>query len=52
VLTSKTLTPADRDRLRGRISYVAQKNEFDPAVLVGLVTRATGATVVAGSETM
>ena len=52
VLTSKTLTPADRDRLRGRISYVAQKNEFDPAVLVGLVTRATGATVVSGSETM
>jgi signal transduction histidine kinase/DNA-binding response OmpR family regulator len=52
VLTSKTLTPADRDRLRGRISYVAQKNEFDPAVLVGLVTRATGATVVSGSEPM
>jgi signal transduction histidine kinase/DNA-binding response OmpR family regulator len=52
VLTAKTLTRADRDRLRGRISYVAQKNEFDPAVLVSLVTRATGATVASGSETM
>ncbi len=52
VLTAKTLTRADKDRLRGRISYVAQKSEFDPAVLISLVTRATGATVTSGSEAM
>jgi signal transduction histidine kinase/DNA-binding response OmpR family regulator len=52
VLTAKTLTRADKDRLRGRISYVAQKSEFDPAVLISLVTRATGATVTAGSEAL
>ena len=52
VLTAKTLTRADKDRLRGRISYVAQKSEFDPAVLVSLVTRATGATVTSGSEAL
>ena len=52
VLTAKTLTRADKDRLRGRISYVAQKSEFDPAVLISLVTRATGAAVTSGSEAM
>jgi signal transduction histidine kinase/DNA-binding response OmpR family regulator len=52
VLTAKTLTRADRDRLRGRISYVAQKSEFDPDILVSLVTRATGATVTSGSEAL
>ncbi len=52
VFTAKTLTRADKDRLRGRISYVAQKSEFDPAVLVSLVTRATGATVTSGSEAL
>jgi signal transduction histidine kinase/DNA-binding response OmpR family regulator len=52
VFTAKTLTSADKDRLRGRISFVAQKSEFDPAVLVDLVSRATGARVVSGSETM
>jgi CheY-like chemotaxis protein len=44
VLTAKTLTPADKERLRGRISYVAHKGDFDPARLVDLVRRATGAT--------
>jgi signal transduction histidine kinase/DNA-binding response OmpR family regulator len=52
VFTAKTLTSADKDRLRGRISFVAQKSEFDPAVLVDLVSRATGARVASGSETM
>jgi len=52
VLTAKTLTRADKDRLRGRISYVAQKSAFDPAVLVSLVTRATGAAVTSGSEAL
>ncbi|HEX2362842.1 MAG TPA: response regulator [Jiangellaceae bacterium] len=42
VLTAKTLSSAERDRLRGRISYVAQKGDFDPARLVDLVRRATG----------
>ena len=31
VLTAKTLTEAERDRLRGRISYIARKGDFDPA---------------------
>ena len=31
VLTAKTLTPADRRRLQGRIAYVAPKGEFDLA---------------------
>jgi signal transduction histidine kinase/DNA-binding response OmpR family regulator len=43
VLTSKTMTAADKDRLHGQISYVAQKGKFDPANLVDLVHRATGA---------
>jgi signal transduction histidine kinase/DNA-binding response OmpR family regulator len=42
VLTAKTLSREDRERLRGRISYVAQKGDFDPARLVDLVRRATG----------
>jgi signal transduction histidine kinase/DNA-binding response OmpR family regulator len=42
VLTAKTLTAAERDRLRGRISYIARKGDFDPARLVDLVRRATG----------
>jgi CheY-like chemotaxis protein len=40
VLTAKTLTRDDRDRLRGRIWDVAQKDDFKPAVLVDLVRRA------------
>jgi CheY-like chemotaxis protein len=43
VLTAKTMTAAEKDRLRGRIAYVAQKATFDPAFLVELVHRATRA---------
>jgi len=41
VLTAKALSSDEKDRLRGRISYVAQKADFDPALLVDLVRRAT-----------
>jgi signal transduction histidine kinase/DNA-binding response OmpR family regulator len=41
VLTAKALSDEDKDRLRGQISYVAQKGDFDPALLVDLVRRAT-----------
>jgi CheY-like chemotaxis protein len=41
VLTSKSLTRADKERLGGRISYVAQKGSLSRADLVALVRRAT-----------
>jgi CheY-like chemotaxis protein len=41
VLTSKSMTPDDKDRLAGQISYVAGKGSFDPATLISLVRRAT-----------
>jgi CheY-like chemotaxis protein len=41
VLTAKAMNPVERDRLRGQISYVAQKGDFNPALLVDLVHRAT-----------
>jgi CheY-like chemotaxis protein len=41
VLTAKAMSPAEKDRLRGRISYVAQKGDFHPALLVDLVRRAS-----------
>ncbi len=50
VLTSKTMTRADKDRLHGRISGVARKGEFDPAVLVDLVRRASEAHAGSASE--
>jgi CheY-like chemotaxis protein len=40
VLTAKALSPSDKERLTGRISYVAQKGDFDQAHLVDLVRRA------------
>ena len=39
VLTSKEMTRADRERLAGQISYLAQKGTFPPADLVELVGR-------------
>ena len=39
VLTSKEITPADHERLTGRISYLAQKGSLRPAELVDLVGR-------------
>jgi CheY-like chemotaxis protein len=39
VLTSKTMTPEDKRRLNGEISYLAQKSEFDRDALIRLVDR-------------
>jgi DNA-binding response OmpR family regulator/anti-sigma regulatory factor (Ser/Thr protein kinase) len=39
ILTSKTLTSTDKDRLRGRIAHLAQKTEFDRLALLELVRR-------------
>jgi CheY-like chemotaxis protein len=50
VLTSKSMTRADKDRLRGRISYVAQKGAIGRADLIDLVRRATEAQVTGASE--
>jgi signal transduction histidine kinase/DNA-binding response OmpR family regulator len=37
ILTSKSMTPQDKERLRGRITYVARKTEFDLSGLSGLL---------------
>jgi len=50
VLTSMTMTRADKERLQGRISYVAQKGNFDPALLVALVHRTTEAPAASAQE--
>jgi signal transduction histidine kinase/CheY-like chemotaxis protein len=42
ILTAKTMTREDKDRLRGQISYVANKGEFDSGHLADLVRGATG----------
>ncbi|HEY1370140.1 MAG TPA: response regulator [Gaiellaceae bacterium] len=39
ILTSKTLTSDDKDRLRGRIAHLAQKTEFDRLALLELVRK-------------
>ena len=39
VLTSKDMTPADRERLNGRISFLARKGAFKGSELVRLVER-------------
>ena len=39
VLTAKAMTGADKRRLNGRISFLANKGEFDRAALVDLVRR-------------
>jgi signal transduction histidine kinase/DNA-binding response OmpR family regulator len=39
VLTAKTMTAADKERLNGQISFLAQKGEFDRDTLVDLVER-------------
>jgi signal transduction histidine kinase/DNA-binding response OmpR family regulator len=41
ILTAKTMTREDKDRLRGQISYVANKGEFDSGHLADLVRGAT-----------
>jgi signal transduction histidine kinase/CheY-like chemotaxis protein len=42
VLTSKEMTSADRERLAGQISFLAQKGTFPQAELVSLVGRVAG----------
>jgi CheY-like chemotaxis protein len=37
ILTSKSMTQQDKERLQGRITYVARKAEFDLSGLAGLV---------------
>ena len=39
VLTSKSMTVADKERLRGRANHLARKGEFDRAGFVELVRR-------------
>jgi CheY-like chemotaxis protein len=51
VLTAKTMTREDRERLSGQISYIAEKGGFDPAVLVELVRRAAQMRSTSGSAT-
>jgi signal transduction histidine kinase/DNA-binding response OmpR family regulator len=50
VLTSMTMTQADKERLQGRISYVAQKGTFDPALLIALVHRTTESPAASAQE--
>jgi CheY-like chemotaxis protein len=37
ILTSKSMTPQDKERLQGRLTYVARKTEFDLSGLAGLL---------------
>jgi len=37
ILTSKSMTQQDKERLQGRITYVARKTEFDLSGLAGLL---------------
>ena len=37
ILTSKSMTPQDKERLQGRTTYVARKMEFDLSGLAGLL---------------
>jgi signal transduction histidine kinase/DNA-binding response OmpR family regulator len=37
ILTSKTLTPDEKERLNGKVTCLAQKGEFSGAVFVGMV---------------
>jgi signal transduction histidine kinase/CheY-like chemotaxis protein len=46
VLTSKTLTAKDKERLKGRIAHVAEKAEFSRAALLALVARFAPAKVL------
>jgi len=50
VLTSKTMTSADRERLGGQISYLAQKGDFGRAELVELVAHLVDARPSVGEE--
>ena len=50
ILTSKSMTQQDKERLRGRITYVARKTEFDLSGLAGLLRWASTSRRSSASE--
>jgi signal transduction histidine kinase/DNA-binding response OmpR family regulator len=50
ILTSKSMTQQDKERLQGRITYVARKTEFDLSGLAGLVRWASTSRQTPASE--
>jgi CheY-like chemotaxis protein len=50
ILTSKSMTPQDKERLQGRITYVARKTEFDLSGLAGLLRWASAGGQPSASE--
>jgi len=50
ILTSKSMTPQDKERLQGRITYVARKAEFDLSGLAGLLRWASDGRQYLASE--
>jgi len=50
ILTSKSMTQQDKERLRGRITYVASKTEFDLSGLAGLLRWASTSSQAPASE--
>ena len=51
ILTSKSMTRQDKERLQGRITYVARKTEFDLSGLGGLLRWASTSHQSSASET-
>jgi signal transduction histidine kinase/CheY-like chemotaxis protein len=51
VLTSKSMTREDKERLQGRITYVARKAEFDLSGLAGLLRWASSRQSLASEST-
>jgi signal transduction histidine kinase/CheY-like chemotaxis protein len=50
ILTSKSMTQQDKQRLKGRITYVARKTEFDLSGLAGLLRWASTSRQSSASE--
>jgi signal transduction histidine kinase/DNA-binding response OmpR family regulator len=50
ILTSKSMTQQDKERLQGRITYVARKTEFDLSGLAGLIRWASTSRQFPASE--
>ena len=50
ILTSKSMTRQDKERLQGRITYVARKTEFDLSGLAGLLRWASTSRQASASE--
>jgi CheY-like chemotaxis protein len=49
ILTSMSMTHQDKERLQGRITYVARKTEFDLSGLAGLLRWASTSSPAASS---